>query len=416
MSSQPKRIAIAGGGAAGFFAAITCAERLADAEVCILEKSAELLAKVTVSGGGRCNVTHACFEPDELVRRYPRGHRELLGAFHRWQPRDTVDWFQSRGVPLKTEADGRMFPASNQSSSIVNCLIEQARRARVTVLTRRGVAVAQPHPGRTGFDLTLTDGSRVSCDRLLLATGGNQQSCGHDVAAGLGHTIEPLVPSLFAFDVRDDRLAGLAGVAVADAQVEVPAARLKERGPVLVTHWGLSGPAVLRLSAWGARVLAEGDYRFAFRVNWLPALAADAVREGFRTARADHPRRAVDAGAPWPALPRRLWAALVRAAGVPAATNWAQVSRDALVRLEAGLRESRFEASGRSVNKDEFVTCGGVRLREVNFQTLESRRCRGLYFAGEVLDIDGVTGGFNFQSAWTTGWIAGVSMGQEGYT
>ncbi len=408
------RVGVVGGGAAGFFGAITCAESIPDAEVVILEKSPELLAKVTISGGGRCNCTHACFEPDRLVGRYPRGHRELLGPFHRWQPRDTMDWFTSRGVALKTEPDGRVFPVSDRSSSITDCLQAAARRAGVRVQTRCGVEQATPRTGRTGFHLTLSDGSTQEVDRLLIATGGNQHSHGFDLARQLGHTIEEPVPSLFTFDVKDPRLDGLAGLSVKEVEVAVPAARLKERGPLLVTHWGVSGPAILKLSAWGARALAEADYQFDFHVNWLPALDEAQVRAVLAGCRADHARKVVGGWSPFPEVPRRLWESLVTAVGIAPAQTWAGLGKAPAAALERQLRAGLFAATGKSMNKDEFVTCGGVRLREVNFQTMESRRCRGLYFAGEVLDIDGVTGGFNFQAAWTTGWIAGKSMGQEG--
>jgi predicted Rossmann fold flavoprotein len=408
------RVVIAGGGAAGFFSAITCAESIPDVEVLVLEKSPDLLAKVLISGGGRCNCTHSCFEPAELVKRYPRGQRELLGPFHRWQPRDTMDWFASRGVKLKTEPDGRVFPVSDQSRTIADCLQAAARHAGVRVQTRCGLAQARPRPDRTGFQLELTTGEPLEADRLLLATGGNQNSQGFALAHELGHTIEPPVPSLFTFDVRDPRLEGRAGLSVRDVAVEVPSARLRERGPMLVTHWGVSGPAILKLSAWGARVLHAADYHFDFVVNWLPAHSAAQVREVLAGGRAGHARKEVAGWSPFPELPRRLWEALVAAAGVGTNLTWAGLSKVQAGRLEQELCGGRYSSTGRSINKDEFVTCGGVRLREVNFQTMESRICRGLYFAGEVLDIDGVTGGFNFQAAWTTGWIAGKSMGQEG--
>lgn len=408
------RVAVAGGGAAGFFGAIACAERIRDAEVVILEKSPELLAKVLISGGGRCNVTHACFEPAQLVRRYPRGARELLGPFHRWQPRDTMDWFASRGVELKIEADGRVFPASDQAQAIAGCLEDAARKAGVQVRTRCGIESAAPREGRAGFHLALAGGRTLEADRLLIATGGNQRSSGFALAAGLGHTIVDPVPSLFSFDVPDPRLAGLAGISVRDVAIALEGSPLRERGPLLITHEGVSGPAVLRLSAWGARVLADTGYRFAFTVNWLPALDEPGLRAAMDEARRAHGRRAVAAASPFPELPRRLWESLASAAALPAGLPWAGLSRAHAEALLRQLRASRFEAAGKSLNKDEFVTCGGVALREVDFQSMASRIRRGLYFAGEVLDIDGVTGGFNFQAAWTTGWIAGVSMGQEG--
>ena len=401
---QPLRVIVAGGGAAGFFAAIACAERNPAARVTICEATARPLAKVRIAGGGRCNLTHACFEPDELARHYPRGGRELRGPLHRWGPRDTVAWFEGRGVALKTEADGRMFPATDDSATVVDCLLRAARGAGVALRTRCGIRAA-----RAGFTVELTSGETMACDRLLLATGGGAAGGGLEVARALGHAIEPPVPSLFTFHVDDPRLAGLAGVSAGDVEVSVPAARLRERGPLLITHWGLSGPAILRLSAWGARPLHDCGYRFGLVVNWVPSPGPDQVLAGLMRLRTEWPRRQAAARAPFD-LPQRLWERLTAAAGVAATTPWTSVSNEALRALAAQLTQGSFAVAGKSLFKDEFVTCGGVRLAEVDFQTMGSRRCPGLYFAGEVLDLDGVTGGFNLQSAWTTGWIAGQAM------
>jgi len=413
-----RQIGIIGGGAAGFFAAITAAEAARDATVTIYEATAHLLAKVKVSGGGRCNVTHACFEPRELVKKYPRGGRELLGAFSRWQPRDTVEWFATRGVTLKTEADGRMFPVTDDSQTIVDCLMQAARAAGVVIRTGCGVksvegrAPARPvgqEPNPPAFQLHLTTGETVTCDRLLVATGGNRSSAGFAIAQHFGHTIEPLVPSLFTFHIHDARLKELPGVAVEDAAAAVAGTALKERGPLLVTHWGLSGPAVLKLSAWGARELAACDYKFTLRVNWVPQLNAETARAALESARAAHPRRKVLNGCPL-ALPARLWEKLVPAAGIGPDTLWSGLGNGPLRALAAQVCEAEFAVDGKSLFKEEFVTCGGVRLAEVDFKTMESRLTPGLHFAGEVLDIDGVTGGFNFQAAWTGGRLAGLAM------
>ena len=403
------RIVVAGGGAAGFFGAIAAAESIADAEVILLEKSPELLAKVTISGGGRCNVTHACFDPKELSTRYPRGGRELIGPFHRWQPRDTVDWFESRGVKLKTEADGRMFPTTDKSTTITDCLLKQARNAGVQIVTGKGLL--DVNRTEKGFVLRLTSKETLACDRLLIATGGNQASAGRSIAESLGHTIVPPVPSLFTFNVKDRRIEGLAGLSVAKAEASVPSQKLSQRGPVLITHWGFSGPAILKLSAWGARVLHDVGYDFELVINWLPAVR---VEERLRALKLEHAKRCVVAWSPFPEIATRLWASLIRSAGVPDDRQWATLSRLELDAMTKALGACAFHARGKSMFKDEFVTCGGVSLKEVDFKTMQSRVCPGLYFAGEVLDIDGVTGGFNFQAAWTTGWIAGKSMGQEG--
>lgn len=399
-----KRIMVAGGGAAGFFAAIACAERNPAIRVTICEATAHPLAKVRISGGGRCNVTHACFEPGELVRRYPRGGRELRGPFHRWGPRETVAWFAARGVALKTEADGRMFPVTDDSGTIVDCLQSAAEAAGVTVRTRCGVQAVRP-----GFEVELSTGETVACDRLLLATGGNKDGAGFKIARQFGHTIVPPVPSLFTFHVDDPRLAGLPGVAVENVEVVVPGLKLRESGPLLITHEGLSGPAILKLSAWGARVLHDRDYRFTLAVNWAAPRTPAQTFAGMVQIRAEHPRQQVATWNPF-GLSQRLWTRLLVAAGIAPASPWTSVSNEALTALAAQLTRGEFAVTGKSLFKEEFVTCGGVRLTEVDFRTMESRLHPGLYFAGEVLDIDGVTGGFNFQSAWTTGWLAGQAM------
>lgn len=398
---------IVGGGAAGFFAAIACAEARPGARVILLESGRQFLTKVRISGGGRCNVTHACFDPRELSARYPRGGRALIGPFQRFQPRDTIEWFSRRGVGLKTEADGRMFPAANTSATIVDCLLAAARKARVELRAGCGVRSARKTSG--GFELALADGSALDCARLCIASGGCRTPASARWIADLGHAIESPVPSLFTFHIEAPWLRALPGVA-AEAEVAVPDAKLRERGPVLVTHWGLSGPAILRLSAWGARELHARDYRFDLRVNWLPGWAEEKCLAEFQARRAAQPGRLV-ANSPLDPLPARLWEALVREAGA-AEAKWATLSRPAARRLAELLTRATLPVSGKSLNKEEFVTCGGVRLRDVDFKTMESRAQPGLFFAGEVLDIDGITGGFNFQAAWTTGWIAGNAMAQ----
>ncbi len=404
--AEPRHIVIAGGGAAGFFAAITAAEAAPDCRVTLYEATNHPLAKVKVSGGGRCNVTHACFEPRELVKRYPRGGRELLGAFHRWQPRDTVEWFESRGVKLKTEADGRMFPVTDSSQTIVDCLEGAAARAGVRVVLRTGLRDVVPVGG--GFRVTLTTGEELTCDRVMLATGGNKSNAGLVIAAKLGHAIEPPVPSLFTFNIDDVRLKDLAGIAV-EAATAVAGTALKERGPLLVTHWGVSGPAVLKLSAWGARILHERDYRFELVVNFAPAFNAESLRAELERARAANPRKQLATWCPL-GLPLRLWEKLLPAAGLKPDATWATVPGAGLRELAMQVTEAKFAVTGKSTFKEEFVTCGGVRLSEIDFKTMESRLVPGLHFAGEVIDVDGITGGFNFQAAWTGGHLAGQAM------
>jgi predicted Rossmann fold flavoprotein len=411
--AEKTRVIVVGGGAAGFFAAIACAEGLGGAgEVTLYEATAHPLAKVRVSGGGRCNVTHACFEPRELVKRYPRGGRELLGAFHRWQPRDTIAWFAERGVETKTEEDGRMFPITDDSATIADCLLQAAEKAGVRLVTSMGVRKIE-RVNRDGdppsFWVTLTDGTGVGCERVLLSTGGNRSSAGFTIAQAFGHTIEPLVPSLFTFHIDDARLIGLSGVAAENVSVSVPGTKLRESGPALITHWGLSGPAILKLSAWGARELAARNYEFTLAINFAPPHTRDSLVRELTAIREKNPRKQITTWSPL-AMPQRLWERLVTSSGIPATTPWTGVANAALAHLATQLTGAELAVVGKSTFKEEFVTCGGVRLSEVDFKTMESRVCPGLYFAGEVLDIDGVTGGFNFQSAWTTGMIAGRAM------
>ncbi|XHR30072.1 MAG: NAD(P)/FAD-dependent oxidoreductase [Chthoniobacteraceae bacterium] len=406
------RIVIVGGGAAGFFAAIACAEACppgkAKPEVVILEKGRQFLTKVRVSGGGRCNVTHACLDPRTLATHYPRGGRALIAAFSRFQASDTVDWFAARGVKLKAEGDGRMFPVTDSSETIVDCLIREARAAGVILKIDVGVKRVERLP-QGGFRLALSNGDTLACDRLLLATGGCRTAPGCGMAASLGHAVEAPVPSLFTFHIEEPWLRHLAGVSVAVVEASIPGTKLREQGPLLATHSGASGPVILRLSAWGARSLHERSYRFPLHIHWLPHLSVEAVVAELK-ARSESQPAAFVIKTPIRPLPTRLWEALVKNAGISPETRWAAFPRAALHRLAEQLTQTEFQVTNKSSNKTEFVTCGGVRLSEVNFKTMESRIAPGLYFAGELLDIDGLTGGFNFQAAWTTGWIAGNAM------
>jgi predicted Rossmann fold flavoprotein len=403
-----ERIVIVGGGAAGFFAALVCAERRSDAEILILEKTSHFLSKVKISGGGRCNVTHACFDARELTTRYPRGERALIAPFKQFQAADTVAWFERHGVKLKTEADGRMFPVTDSSQTIIDCLSGAARAAEIKLLANHGVESVGKITGG-GFELAVAGGGTLICDKLLLATGGCRTPALGQLAVSLGHTLEPPVPSLFTFHVETPWLRGLAGISVGGAGVAVPETGLRESGALLVTHWGLSGPAILRLSAWGARELHERNYHFPLHVNWLPLLTAEKLAAEFQAQRRLQPAKFI-VSTPLAKLPARLWEQLVLAAGLGHERRWADLSGQLQHRFIRQLLRSEFPVTGKSLNKDEFVTCGGVKLGEVNFKTMESRICPGLFFAGEVLDIDGITGGFNFQAAWTTGWLAGRAL------
>ena len=405
------RIVIVGGGAAGFFAALACAEAGSTAEILILEKTSQFLSKVKISGGGRCNVTYACFNNRDFATRFPRGERALIAPFKQFQASDTVAWFEARGVRLKTESDGRIFPITDSSQTIIDCLLNAARTAKVKLKLNCGVERVERKPG-AGFELTLSNGETLACDRLLLATGGCRTPALGQLAVSLGHTLEPPVPSLFTFHIAIPWLRALAGISVKTAEVSVSGTSLRERGALLITHWGLSGPVILRLSAWGARVLHQLDYRCTLRINWLPHLTDETLAEEL-DARRDF-RKALLVNSPIAPLPARLWEQLVLAAGVTPDARWPALSRSTQHQLIQRLLRGEFPVSGKSLNKDEFVTCGGVKLGEVDFKTMESRLCPGLFFAGELLDIDGITGGFNFQAAWTTGWIAGKSLAGKG--
>lgn len=400
------RVVVIGGGAAGFFGAISAAEAGAR-EVLILEKGPELLTKVRISGGGRCNVTHHCFEPRELLKGYPRGSKSLIGPFHRWQAADTVEWFERNGVAMKAEPDGRMFPVTDDSGTVIECLTRVARELGVTWRTHAGV-VGVRSGADGGFLLEMEDGAEVEAACILLATGGIRSGPARRPVEAVGHAMSAPVPSLFTFKIEDARLLGLQGVSVPSAVVR--AGSWSASGPLLVTHWGLSGPAALKVSAWGARDFADCAYEFELRVNWVGGMAAEEVGEILAAERQQHGARKVMRCSIVEGVTKRLWQRLCAAAGVKEDQTWATLTKDETRRLIAELCDGRYAVRGKSLNKDEFVTCGGVHLKDVNLKTMESKLRPGVYFAGEVLDVDGVTGGFNFQAAWTTGKIAGESM------
>ena len=409
-------IVVIGGGAAGFFGAIHAAQ-FPHTRVTLIEAGRQPLAKVRVSGGGRCNVTHHCFEPSQLVQNYPRGGKALRGAFSRFQPLDVVRWFNAEGVKLKTEADGRMFPVSDDSETIVEALMFAAKKAGVVILTNILVQKVD-YLGTNKFDITLKNRENILCDRLLLATGSSPS--GYAIARSLGHELEPPVPSLFTFNIKDSRLHELAGVSVNPAIVKLISStstdkkkssrnQLEQSGALLITHWGLSGPAVLKLSAWAARELYECNYQAKLAVNWIPSLKAEAVKQILLSAKTDQPKKFISNYCPVD-VSLRLWEYLLDKAEVELEKRWADVSNKAIQQITNVLTASEYVIAGKGAFKEEFVTCGGVCLQDVNFQTMESKICSGLFFAGEILDIDGVTGGFNFQNAWTTAWIAAQGL------
>jgi predicted Rossmann fold flavoprotein len=342
-----------------------------------------------------------------MSERYPRGERALISPLHRFSPGDTVAWFEERGVRLKTEEDGRMFPVTDSSETIIDCLMNEAKAAGVRLFSRKGIETVTR--SANGFELHFAAGDTTNCDRLLLATGGTRSMSGERIARGLGHTLLPAVPSLFSFHVATPWLRSLPGVSVQNVEASVAGTRLRERGALLITHNGVSGPAILRLSAWGARLLHAKDYEFVLRINWVPTLNEEEIRAQLQSFRNSNPNRHV-MNSPVASLPARLWEQLVLAAGIDRETRWTTLSRANATALVHLVARTELPVNGKSLNKEEFVTCGGVDLREVNFKTMESRITPRLYFAGELLDVDGITGGFNFQAAWTTGWIAGHAM------
>ncbi len=402
-------IAIIGGGAAGFFAAITCAEANPACRVTIFERGKSVLEKVRVSGGGRCNVTHACFEARELVKNYPRGSRELLGPFLQFGPEQTVAWFEQRGVRLKTEADGRMFPITDDSQTIVDCLTRAAHQAGVRVLTSTRVEKIEVVAHLEAVP-PLKNQWRIGpeiYDKVMLATGSSATAW--EWLRDLGHNIVPPVPSLFTFNTKDTRLRDLAGGSVPMASLRIPGSKLSAEGPLLVTHWGLSGPAVLRISAWGARDLHEMGYKFPLEINFLGEKTPLEVGELWSKIKLESGKKLVAAN-PQMNLSARLWQRLVEAAGITAESRWADLSKLQLQALTAQIAAATFQITGKSTFKEEFVTAGGVSLKELNFKSFESKICPNLFLAGEVLNVDAITGGFNFQAAWTGGWLAGRAM------
>jgi len=397
-------VIIIGGGAAGFFTAINAADLNPDYKITIIEKSNKLLAKVLVSGGGRCNVTHACFDNGLLVKNYPRGEKELRSAFSKFSTTETVEWFKNQGINLKTEADGRMFPESNSSETIATCLIETAKNLGVKIKTGISVKEILVNADKT-FTLKTDTDYNPTCDKLIIASGGNPKNENYNWLRKIGHTIIPPVPSLFTFNIPDENLTKLMGISVPNAKVQVVNTKLQSEGPLLITHWGLSGPAVLKESSWGARILNELNYDFSIKVNWFPNFKEEQLKELFNEQRAKHPAQLILSNSPIE-IPKRLWEYFITKAEITETVRWADASKKQLNTLANILLSDIYHVKGKTTFKEEFVTCGGISLKEVDFSTMQSKIVPNLYFAGEVLDIDGVTGGFNFQNAWTTGWIA----------
>jgi len=401
-------LVVIGGGAAGFFGALRAAECFPGMEICIVEKSPQILSKVRISGGGRCNVTHACFDPAELINYYPRGHKELRGPFSRFQPGDTFAWFEARGVMLKTEEDGRVFPVTDRSQTIIDCFTRTADDSGIRVLTRTGVRELYLQKDNS-WELELSEGQRLRCDAVLLTTGSSEQVW--QMLEKLGHTIVPPVPSLFTFNCRDPRIETLPGLVAPSAEVCIEGTSFSATGPVLITHWGFSGPGILKLSAWAARELASVGYRFHIRINWDGSHDSESLFELLISLRQANAKKQIGSFSPVQ-IPQRLWESLAGSV-LPASTRWADIRNDALKRIADMICNCQFVITGKSTFKDEFVTAGGIDLKQVDFTSMESRKCPNLWFAGEVLNIDAVTGGFNFQAAWTSSWIAGTAIAER---
>jgi predicted Rossmann fold flavoprotein len=404
LSSNHSTIIIIGGGAAGFFSAINIAALHPHYQVIILEKSAQLLGKVKVSGGGRCNVTHACFEPRELVKYYPRGNKALLGPFMRFNTSDTVAWFAQRGVKLKTEDDGRMFPVTDSSQTIIDCFLTEAKKYGVKIFTEEGAVRLEKN--ESDWTVITFKERKIVADKIIVAAGSSQQMW--NILKSLHHTVVPPVPSLFTFNVSDKRIEGLPGIAVPNAEVLIKSTSHKQTGALLITHWGFSAPATLKLSAWAARELHEMNYRFTIVINWNNHFNLQTIQEYFASCRKNHPKQKVVSHT-FPNVPSRLWQRLTEISNIQN-ENWSDLSAAKMKMLAQQITHGEFEVNGKSTFKEEFVTAGGINLNEVNFKTMESKLHKGLFFAGELLDIDAVTGGYNFQSAWTTAWIAAQNI------
>ncbi|HTQ26507.1 MAG TPA: NAD(P)/FAD-dependent oxidoreductase [Puia sp.] len=409
-----KTLIVVGGGAAGFFCAVNAARLHPGLRCILLEKSNKFLSKVKVSGGGRCNVTHACYIIDDMIKNYPRGSHFLKKSFHQFFTTDTIQWLAERGVQLKTEPDGRMFPISNQSQTIIDCLFSEANRYHVETRLQadvKKIEISQPSEDAGGnkFRVHLAGSTPLESDFVCLATGGYPKSSMFDWIRELGHTIEPPVPSLFTFNMPGHPVTKLMGVSVPDVLVNIRDTGLSERGPLLITHWGMSGPVVLRLSAWGAREMASRQYRFTAVVNWLPEFREHTLAEKLKQLQAAQGSQKMDGRNPFD-LPQRLWIHQLSQAGINENTRWADLLAAARNRLVKELCTQAYEVTGKTTFKEEFVTAGGIRLSEIDPHTMQSRKIPGLYLAGEIMDVDGITGGFNFQHAWTSGFLAAKAI------
>jgi predicted Rossmann fold flavoprotein len=396
-------IIIVGGGAAGFFTAINTVEKNPKLKVAILERGKTVLEKVRISGGGRCNVTHACFVPNDLVKFYPRGEKELRGPFHQFCSGDTIEWFERNGVELKIEEDGRMFPTSDNSQTIIDCFLSATQKLGIQIVT--GQSVQSVFKAENYWKVE-TNHETFACQKLIMTTGSNPKIW--DMLTELGHNIVSPVPSLFTFNIKDSRIKDLMGLS-AFAKVKVKGSKLEASGPLLITHWGMSGPGILRLSAWGARELFDKNYQFILQVNWLTDMTFEEAMDTLKELKQEHAKKTVSKKSPFE-LPNRLWESLVFASEIDSERKWADLSKKQLTDLANQLTNGEFQVNGKSTFKEEFVTAGGIDLKEINFKTMESKLHKNLFFAGEIVNVDAITGGFNFQNAWTSGFIVAQTI------
>lgn len=405
---KQKHLVVIGGGAAGFFTAVNAAALKPDLKITILEKSSKLLSKVRVSGGGRCNVTHACFDINEMIRRYPRGANFLKKAFHHFFTADTIQWFEKRGVLLKTEADGRIFPAANTSEAIIHCLLNEANKFKTDIRMNaevKKISINDDQIKGRHFEVHLTNENIIPADAVCIASGGYPKSVQFEWLRQTGHTVSEPVPSLFTFNMPGNNITSLMGVSVEKAVVKIRGSKLHEQGPLLITHWGMSGPVILKLSAWGARELAAINYHFSISVNWLPGYNEQSLRAEWPILRQQYGAQKMYTKNPF-GLPNRLWDYFLGQSGISAEHRWSDITSAQQQLLIIFLTNHLFDVKGKTTFKEEFVTCGGISLSEIDVNTMQSKKQPNLFFAGEVIDVDGITGGYNFQNAWTTGWIA----------
>ena len=401
---ESKKIAVIGGGAAGFFAALSIKEHHPDHEVILFEKTSKVLSKVKVSGGGRCNVTHDCPDIATLCEAYPRGGKKLKSLFYQFNTTDTIAWFESRGVALKTEKDGRMFPVSDQSQTIIDCLVTEMTRLKVAL--QLGHSITKMEQEDQHWKLQFADSESQNFDAVIIATGGSPKLKGFDWVSRLGHSIVLPIPSLFTFNMPSEPIKELMGLVVQNASVKIKNTKIKTQGPLLITHWGMSGPAVLKASSFGARELSERDYNFEIQINWVDENNTELLFEQLQKFSQMHPQKGIGNQKAFP-LPNRLWSYLLEKAVIPTDRKWVEVGKKKFRQLVALLTQDTYQVAGKTTFKEEFVTCGGVDLSEIDLKTMQSKKLPNLYFAGEVIDVDAVTGGYNFQAAWSSGYCAG---------